>query len=59
MIQFDESSRPRRPREPSDGPNKPPHPNDPAGPHQEPAVDDTILFVSPPPAPWPRVFPGL
>lgn len=26
-----------------------------------PAADsgDALLFVSPPPAPWPRVFPGL
>jgi len=59
MNQFDESSRPRRPDEPSDGPNKSLRPDDPAGPQQEPAVDDSVLFVSPPPAPWPRVFPGL
>jgi hypothetical protein len=26
--------------------------------HQEPAEEEP-LFVSPPPVPWPRVFPGL
>ena len=29
--------------------------------NEQPAedADDTVIFVSPPPAPWPRVFPGL
>jgi hypothetical protein len=27
--------------------------------HQLPAEEQEPLYVSPPPAPWPRVFPGL
>jgi hypothetical protein len=27
--------------------------------HRSPAEEQEPLFVSPPPLPWPRVFPGL
>jgi hypothetical protein len=32
---------------------------DTGGPHEVTAAEDQILFVSPPPLPFPRVYPGL
>jgi hypothetical protein len=65
MIQVDESkvrSVPRTGEGPRDAgpPNRPRgDTSDTAPPDAGPALEDAIVFVSPPPAPFPRIFPGL
>jgi hypothetical protein len=65
MIQVDDSevrSAPRTGEWPADvgPPNRPRGETSPAGPPDAgPAIEDAIAFVSPPPAPFPRIFPGL
>lgn len=63
MIQLDETGRssdfrPNR-TDADSGRSRAAQPDIPAGTEAATAAEEPFLFVSPPPAPWPRVFPPL